>query len=267
MLDWQNTGLFFLFRYPCVRPGNNCKTGFDMSPEASTQQIAVTDIPNRSGGIIRLIELNRPEKLNCLSLQMLKSLLAALQDGEKSDCIVLTGAGRAFCTGLDFNEIGGPENATVRSVSEHLQLIVQIYRWFLTARIPTIALARGYAAGGGAAFAASAQTTIVSEDFRCKLPGGNLARFATVAIPLFNRRANERPRNDAGWLGREWDATEAKRLGLVDQIVTSEQLENIIRSVKGGELPPEYFGNPKRCDYPVKNTLEELEGFLKNARV
>jgi enoyl-CoA hydratase/carnithine racemase len=235
-----------------------------MAPGTNIHQIAVTDVPAKAGGTVRLIELNRPEKLNCLSLEMLNALLAALRGGEIPSCVVLTGAGRSFCTGLDFREIGGPEDATNDSTKKHLQLLVEIFRWFLTAKIPTVVLARGYAAGGGAGLVACAKTAVVSTDFRCKLPGGNLARLATVAVTLFNFRSGGIFKSEADWLGREFDASAAKGMGLVDKVVSPEQLDDAIRAVKDGSLPPELIGPKKRNKHEVAKALTELEHFLQS---
>ena len=100
-------------------------------------------------GRVRFIELHRPEKRNCLSLDMLGNLLLALQGSEGSSLVVLTGAGSSFCAGLDLGEIGYPD-ATAVSARAHLERLAAIYSWLLDAAIPSLVFAKGYAAGGGA---------------------------------------------------------------------------------------------------------------------
>jgi enoyl-CoA hydratase/carnithine racemase len=234
-----------------------------MKQSRNRQQIVITDVRAQAGGTIRIIELNRPEKLNCLSLEMLTELLAALKNGENSSCVVLTGVGRSFCTGLDFKEIGSPEHATKDSANRHLRVLVNIFQWFLTARIPTLVLAQGHAMGGGAGLVACARTAVVTEDFRCQLPGGHLAKLACVAVSLFRLRASGNFQSEPEWLGREFNACEAEKLGLVDSVVSPGHLDAAIRAIKSGEILPELMRPRERNEHEVRNTVEELERFLQ----
>jgi enoyl-CoA hydratase/carnithine racemase len=227
------------------------------------KHIVTTDVPAQAGGTIRIIELNRPEKLNCLSLEMLTELLAALKDGENSSCVVLTGVGRSFCTGLDFKEIGSPEHATKDSANRHLRVLVNIFQWFLTARIPTIVLAQGHAMGGGAGLVACSRTAVATEDFRCQLPGGHLAKLACVAVSLFKLRAAGKFQDEPDWLGREFNACEAEKLGLVDSVVSAGHLDAAIGALKSGKIPPELTRHQERNEHGLRKTLEELERFLQ----
>jgi enoyl-CoA hydratase/carnithine racemase len=127
----------------------------------------------------------------------------------------------------------------------------------------TVVLGRGYAAGGGAGLVASARTVIVSTDFRFKLPGGNLARFASVALPLFNLRATSKPPHDDGWLGHEFDAAEARRLGLVDTVVPTQRLHILIESARKGIIAPELLRRIRPNETSVTKALTALAEFLK----
>lgn len=182
----------------------------------------------KAGQTDRLIELNRPEKLNCLSLDMLDGLLRALRGG-KADRIILTGAGRAFCTGLDLEEVRTAEGA-----KRHLRRLTAIYRWLLRTDCATVVLARGYAVGGGAGLMACAKTVIVSTDFAFRLPGGPLARLASVVPPVCNLRTGGRTPGGSAWLGCDLDATEALRLGLVDLVVSPGEWSAWVESVRNG---------------------------------
>ena len=87
----------------------------------------ITDARDPGGRRTRVIELQRPEKLNCLSLAMLDELLAALEDCP-ADRIMLAGAGRSFCSGLDLSEVAAPGGSRA-----HLERLVKVYRRLLTA--------------------------------------------------------------------------------------------------------------------------------------
>jgi enoyl-CoA hydratase/carnithine racemase len=230
---------------------------------APTKEIRVTDISTHRNGIFRWIELQRPEKLNCLNLEMLDTLQFVLDESKSLDGLILTGAGRSFCTGLDLGEIGGRESVTPHAARSHLQRLASIYRWFLTTKLPTVVLASGYAAGGGAGLVACAKTAIVSENFRIKVPGGKLARFAAIAVPLFALRAAARPSAVASqWLGSEFNANEAQRLGLVDAVVTGPRLAEILKEIQQGEIAAELLSGKSHPPEAVRRALAELEQFM-----
>jgi len=232
--------------------------------DAAQNRVVFTDVLRRDGGLTRLIELRRPEKRNCLSLKMLDALLFALSTSGKADCIVLTGDRPSFCAGIDLKEIGGPDGVTEASVLNHLIRLVDIYRCLLTAETRTIVLAHGYAAGGGTGLLASAKNVIVSNDFQLKLPGDKLARFAAVALPVLKLRATIKPAQAEDWLGQVCDAATAKDLGLVDQIVSPERLDEIVGSVRRGSTAPEFRRFSLPTASALKEALVDLEQFLNS---
>ncbi len=68
---------------------------------------------------VKTITLNRPEKRNALSPALIEELIAALEEAESGDCgaVILTGAGRAFCAGLDFEYLGASQARTPERAS------------------------------------------------------------------------------------------------------------------------------------------------------
>lgn len=210
-------------------------------------------------GRVRFIELHRPEKRNCLSLDMLGDLLLALQGSEGSSLVVLTGAGSSFCAGLDLGEIGYPD-ATAVSARAHLERLAAIYSWLLDAAIPSLVFAKGYAAGGGAGLVASASQVVVSEDFRFKLPAGNLAALASIAVPVLDLRAGELAGED--WLGREIPANEARAMGLVDSVISKGAWEQCLGELRRGSFPCGIELNPRVQRLKLRETLESLKRFV-----
>jgi len=228
-----------------------------MKRTAEPVWIDVTDVRDAGAGSSRIIELRRPAKLNCLGLAMLDELLIALE-GCAAGQLILTGAGRSFCAGLDLQEIAGPDAGR-----GHLERLVRIYDWFLRTSIPTIALVMGHAAGGGAGLAACATTVIASADFRVHIPGGRLASLAAVVVPICKLRTQGKALAHQTWLGCDLDAGAACRLGLVDQVIPAARLEELIRSARGGMSPPEWLAAAKPKAKAVARAQMELEEFLR----
>ena len=116
-------------------------------------------------GAIRRITLNRPDKLNSFTRDMLSELDDALTDiaaDTEARALVITGAGRAFCAGQDLREAGAVEDgAAVRAVVE--RLYNPAIRLLRSLQIPVLAAVNGIAAGAGASLAIACDLVIAAE--------------------------------------------------------------------------------------------------------
>jgi 2-(1,2-epoxy-1,2-dihydrophenyl)acetyl-CoA isomerase len=112
------------------------------------------------GGIHR-ITLNRPEVMNALNRDLRRNLTAALVAGHSARVIVLTGAGRGFCSGQDLSDAGGLDEAGFEAVlnGEYVPMI----RAITEAPVPVIAAVNGVAAGAGANLALACDLVIAAE--------------------------------------------------------------------------------------------------------
>ncbi len=111
---------------------------------------------------IATITFSRPEKRNALSVQMIEEILAALAEVESSDALVLiiTGAGKAFCAGMDLEEL---KSLATKSPTESLadsERMARLFRSIFEFPKPTIAAVNGAAMAGGAGIATMCDFTI-----------------------------------------------------------------------------------------------------------
>lgn len=178
---------------------------------------------------IAVITLNRPEKLNALSRDLVESLHAAIDviaAGDECRVVVITGAGRGFCSGLDLTDAGST------GVGSGLEFPRSGMRWQeriadLTARIhrlrqPVIAAVNGPAYGGGLGIAAACDIRMASESARfctqfIKLGLGGCDIGVSYTLP---RIIGAGPAFDMILTARVVDAHEALRLGLVTRLST-----------------------------------------------
>lgn len=112
---------------------------------------------------VGVITLNRPDVMNALNTQMRTEITQAVKTAEiQSRCIVLTGAGRAFCSGQDLGDGGSAATLDLESTlrDEYLPMLKAIF----DCRVPTISAVNGAAAGAGANLALAADVVIASED-------------------------------------------------------------------------------------------------------
>lgn len=166
--------------------------------------------------------LDRPP-LNILSIAMLDQLTAAMRDAIKNPpkLIVLTGAGeRAFCAGVDiYDHLDGREVEMLRAVCDNCAVFEELR----IHHIPTVALVKGHALGGGCELAALCDTVIAHEDATFGLPAVNLAVFPPVAAAYFPTLIGYHATLRLMLTGETIKATEALRLGLAHQVLSSQR--------------------------------------------
>jgi enoyl-CoA hydratase len=175
---------------------------------------------------IAVLTLNRPEKLNALNYELVEEFHSALDElGANNDCrvVVLTGAGRGFCSGLDLtdpspSQAGGTEfpRSGMRWQERIANLTARIHRL----RQPVIAAVNGPAYGGGFGFALACDIRIASESARfctqfIKLGLGGCDIGVSYTLP---RIIGAGPAFDMILTARVVDAEEALRLGLVSRL-------------------------------------------------
>lgn len=175
---------------------------------------------------VTIITLNRPEKLNALNAAMRAALADTLVKAEHDDAtrvVILTGAGRAFCAGVDLNEIGGEPDANPAFVDA-------ITAGPLTAALaalskPLIGAINGMAVTGGLELALACDVIMASSEARFAdthsrvgvLPGWGLSQRLSRTIGLY--RAKE-----MSLTGNFIDAEQAERWGLVNRVVAPGEL-------------------------------------------
>lgn len=176
---------------------------------------------------IAVLTLNRPEKLNALSYELVENLHTTLgQIHRNNDCraVVLTGAGRGFCSGLDLTD-SNPNKAGdglefPRSGMRWQELIADLTTRIQRLRQPVIAAVNGVAYGGGLGIAAACDIRIAAESARfctqfIKLGLGGCDIGVSYTLP---RIIGAGPAFDLILTARTVDAQEALRLGLVSRV-------------------------------------------------
>jgi len=183
---------------------------------------------------IAVITLNRPDALNALSKGLLEELDNALEEIRKDDkirSVVITGAGRAFSAGFDLSESGSVEEAEMRA---RMELGQRVFDKIETFDKPVIAAINGYALGGGLEMAAACDMRIASEKASLGNTEVNLGLIPSwggcVRIPKLIGRAKAA---EIILMGERFDAKEAERLGLVNKVVSPDELKSTAMYLAG----------------------------------
>ena len=188
---------------------------------------------------IGTLTLARPEVLNALTLEMyadLRDLLHDLQRDESLKALIITGQGRAFCSGGDVHKIIGELlDADMRAHLEFTRLTGALVRNMRLLDKPILAAVNGMAAGAGAVIALAADLRVVAESakFAFLFTRVGLAGSDMGAAYLLPRVVGAGRAAELLMLGEEIDAPAAERIGLANWVVPDEQLLPTARSLAG----------------------------------
>src|SRR5881394_603690 len=171
---------------------------------------------------INVVTLNRPERRNALTLELLTELCAAINvasEQPEQRVLILRGAGAAFCTGLDLKEAADTTkaHATAEMVANTLLTLSQT-------RLVTIAAVHGAAVAGGAGIMSACDFVVAAEGTKIGYPEVRRGLVAGLVMTFLRRQVGERNMSEL-LLGSELISAErAKEIGLVNRVVSQESL-------------------------------------------
>ena len=182
---------------------------------------------------VGVIRLNRPERLNAMSVQLCLDLKETLEQvGFDNSCrvIILTGAGRAFCSGLDLKDpsvIPNIDGLTIPRIGPRaMRIYSQLVPLMRHVPQPIIAAINGPAYGGGLCLSLGADLRIAAASAVFNATGivNGLTSTELGVSWLLPRLIGAAHSNDILFTGRRVDAAEALRMGLVSRVVPDEQV-------------------------------------------
>ena len=171
---------------------------------------------------ISLLTLNRPERRNALTLELLNELIDAINaasEQEEQRVLILRGAGAAFCTGLDLKEAADvtKAHATADMVAKTLVTLSQTH-------LVTIATVHGAAVAGGAGIMSACDFVVAAERTKIGYPEVRRGLVAGLVLTFLRRQLRERDIREL-LLGSELiEAEQARKIGLVNRVVAAEEV-------------------------------------------
>lgn len=177
---------------------------------------------------------DHPERLNAVSLEMWMAAGEVIEDFARDDAVrvvILRGAGeKAFTSGGDISTFD-PERSTAESRAAAEQSRSHVRHRLATLDKPTIAMIRGYCLGGGMTWALNCDLRICSDDARFGLPVARMSTgYAAEGIRQLIDLVGPSAAKEILYTARQYSASEALRMGLVNQVVPSAELESFVRS-------------------------------------
>src|ERR1700736_3469478 len=200
---------------------------------------------------IKVVTLNRPERRNSVTIELLNELIAAIEvasDQVDERVLVLRGAGVAFCTGLDLKEAADPKKAHMTA-----ELVAKTLITLAETRLVTIGGIHGAAVAGGAGIMSACDFVVATEKTKIGYPEVRRGLVAGLVMTFLRRQVGERIMREL-LLGSELiDAEHAKEIGLVNRVVPHNELMNEARKFADAALQ----GAPDAL-VQTKKLIEEL---------
>lgn len=182
---------------------------------------------------LRRITLNRPERRNAMTPEMQMELIAALEDGAATGCraLVLTGAGDAFCSGLDLTALKPASSESALEIRAEAERVARMFLALHELDMCSIAAVNGPAMGGGAGLAVVCDFTLAAPDAKFGFTETRIGFVPAVVSAFLTLQIGEKRARDLLLTGRVVDAEEAMRLGLVNEIVPHDALQQRARAL------------------------------------
>src|SRR6266853_3876893 len=229
-------------------------------------------------GGIGWIRFNRPEKMNAIGTLTRKQLGDAIKQAEKDEAVrvvVLTGSGRAFCSGADVTEMVGdgqmrtPEDVGNVLRNEYMPMLTRLR----TMPKPTIAAMNGAAVGIGASYALACDIRIATPEAYLMEAFINIGLAPDGGVSwLLPRLAGTGVAYELFFTGKALSAEDAHRLGVINRLVPADRFEGEVRDFAGqlAKQPRQALAAAKRAvNHALESSYEdalEFESYLQEAQ-
>jgi methylglutaconyl-CoA hydratase len=231
---------------------------------ASTHSMPVVLVEKQTPQIT-LLTLNRPERRNALTVELMTELTAAIENANADPLqriLILRGAGKAFCTGLDLEEaVKVDPQVTAENVARMLLAVAET-------RLVTIAMVHGAAVAGGAGLMSACDFAIAAERTRFGYPEVRRGLVAGLVMTFVRRQLRERDLREVLLASELFDAERARKIGLINRVVPSGDLETAVQKLTASVLQgaPGAITNSKRLMEELWSTTvrEDIECTLRH---
>ena len=195
---------------------------------------------------VTTLTLNRPERRNALTIELMSELAAAIESASadpQQRVLILRGAGKAFCAGLDLNETTITEKA-----HQSAEIIAKMLLAVSQTRLITIAQIHGAAVAGGAGVMSACDFVVAAARTKIGYPEAKRGLVAGLVMTFLRRQLRERDIRELLFTGDLITAERAREMGLVSRVVPPNELENETQKIVAAVLQnaPEALASSKR---------------------
>ena len=174
------------------------------------------------------ITLNRPEKRNALNPAVIAGLKEKLREASQDErvrVVVITGAGKDFCSGADLAALQQITEATVDENADDARSLLELFLLIRQIPVPVVAAVKGRALAGGAGLATACDIVLASTNARFGYPEVKIGFVPAMVMAILRRNVSEKRAFELITRGTELDAEKARAFGLVNEIFAEENFD------------------------------------------
>lgn len=177
-------------------------------------------------GQLATLTLNRPDKRNAISEQMICDVQSALDEIERSHArvAIITGAGKCFCAGMDLEMLNAIATQSAAENMEDSRRMAKMFRRIWSFSKPLVAAVNGAALAGGCGIATLCDFTLAVPEAKFGYTEVKIGFLPAIVSVFLTRQIGDKHARDLLLTGRLVHAEEAAKLGLITEIVSSERL-------------------------------------------
>ena len=198
-----------------------------------------------------IVTLNRPERRNALTIELMSELADTLDktsaDPQKR-VLILRGAGKAFCAGLDLQE-----TTVIEKAHRSAEMVAKTLLAISQTRLITIAQIHGAAVAGGAGLMSACDFVVAAQRTKIGYPETKRGLVAGLVMTVLRRQLRERDLRELLFTGDLISAERAREIGLVNRVVSPNELENETQKIVAAVLQ-----NAPAALASTKRLVEEL---------
>ena len=184
-------------------------------------------------GSVARITLNRPEKRNALNDAVISGLKQALSNASIDKAVrvlVISGAGKDFCSGADLSALQKIAGASVSENAEDARSLLELFLLIRQVPVPVVAAVTGRALAGGCGLATACDLVLASASSRFGYPEVKIGFVPAMVMAILRRNVSEKRAFELITRGAEISADQAKEFGLVNQVFADESFEADVNS-------------------------------------
>lgn len=212
-------------------------------------------------GDVTVLTLARPGKRNAISLEMMGELMLALREAGEgpAKALILTGEGQAFCAGMDLEMLQASAQMSAAQHLEDSRRMAQMFLAVYRCPKPIVAAVNGPAIAGGCGLATLCDITVAAQEAKFGYTEVKIGFLPALVSVFLVRQIGEKRARDLLLTGRIFDAAEARRLGIVNEVVPAAALMPRARA-----LAQEMAANSPNGLHQTKKLLESFGDLQKD---
>jgi len=176
-------------------------------------------------GPVARITLNRPDKRNALNDELIAGIKDSLRDANRDErvrVVVISGAGKDFCSGADLSALQKIAGASVAENQDDARSLMELFLILRQVEVPVVAAVQGRALAGGCGLATACDLVLASSSARFGYPEVRIGFVPAMVLAILRRNVSEKNAFGLITRGEQIGAAEAKRIGLVNEMFSED---------------------------------------------